>query len=29
MRQNKLNIRIYDYIIYSNMCVKLSEKYKD
>jgi hypothetical protein len=29
MRQNKLNIRLYGYIIYSNMRVKLSEKYKD
>ena len=29
MRQNKLNIRLYGYIIYSNMRVKLSEKYKN
>ena len=29
MRQNKLNIRLYGYILYSNMRIKLSEKYKD
>ena len=29
MRQNKLNIRLYGYILYSNMRVKLSEKYKN
>jgi len=29
MRQNKLNIRLYSYILYSNMRIKLSEKYKD
>ena len=29
MRQNKLNIRLCSYILYSNMRIKLSEKYKD